>query len=119
MHHYRQALVRMRQGESDREIAGARLMGRRKLGEWRQLAAAHGWLDADVPLTLLGNDADRPARNRLVAPHLARKFADWLRDKVELRCAPGSVPQGLAVLRGPEGQRWLLRLLGSFGSLCR
>jgi hypothetical protein len=30
MHHYRQALLRMRQGESDREIAAARLMGRRK-----------------------------------------------------------------------------------------
>ena len=38
MHHYRQALLRMRQGESDREIAAARLMGRRKAGQWRALA---------------------------------------------------------------------------------
>ena len=28
MYHYRQALVRMRQGDSDRDIARSRLMGR-------------------------------------------------------------------------------------------
>ena len=33
MHHYRQALLRMRQGDSDREIAAARLMGRRKVAQ--------------------------------------------------------------------------------------
>jgi hypothetical protein len=30
MFHYRQALVRMRQGDSDRDLARARLMGRNK-----------------------------------------------------------------------------------------
>jgi DNA replication protein DnaC len=50
MHHYRQALLRMRQGESDRDIAAARLMGRRKAGDWRALAKARGWLDPQVPL---------------------------------------------------------------------
>lgn len=50
MHHYRQALLRMRQGESDREIAAARLMGRRKAAQWRELAAARGWLDVQQPL---------------------------------------------------------------------
>ena len=44
MHHYRQALLRMRQGESDREIAAARLMGRRKAGQWRELAVDRGSL---------------------------------------------------------------------------
>ena len=29
-HHYRQALLRMRQGDSDRDIAAARVMGRPK-----------------------------------------------------------------------------------------
>ena len=38
MHHYRQALLRMRQGDSDRDIAEARIMGRRKAGQWRALA---------------------------------------------------------------------------------
>ena len=50
MHHYRQALLRMRQGDSDRDIAEARIMGRRKAGQWRALAQAHGWLDAQTPL---------------------------------------------------------------------
>ncbi len=50
MHHYRQALLRMRQGDSDRDIADAKIMGRRKAGQWRELALAHGWLDAKVPL---------------------------------------------------------------------
>jgi transposase len=50
MHHYRQALLRMRQGDSDRDIADAKLMGRRKAAQWRELAQERGWLNADVPL---------------------------------------------------------------------
>ena len=46
MHHIRQALLRMRQGDSDRDIAAARIMGRRKAGDLRCVAAAQGWLDA-------------------------------------------------------------------------
>jgi transposase len=45
MHHYRQALLRMRQGDSDRDIAAARIMGRRKAGHWRAVAAEQGWLE--------------------------------------------------------------------------
>ena len=47
---YRQVLVRMRQGDSDRDIAGARLMGRSKLKTVRQVALARGWLDPGHPL---------------------------------------------------------------------
>ena len=50
MYHYRQVLVRMRQGDTDRAIARSGLMGRRKSGEVRELAASRGWLDATVPL---------------------------------------------------------------------
>ncbi|GAB3669877.1 IS21 family transposase [Ramlibacter alkalitolerans] len=50
MHHYRQALLRMRQGDSDREIATARVMGRPKAAQWRQIAADRGWLDPAQPL---------------------------------------------------------------------
>lgn len=50
MHHYRQALLRMRQGESDRDIAAAGLMGRPKAAQWRRLAADQCWLDAAQPL---------------------------------------------------------------------
>jgi hypothetical protein len=45
MYHYRQALVRMRQGESNRQIQASRLMGRRTLGALREKAEEHGWLD--------------------------------------------------------------------------
>ena len=50
MHHYRQALLRMRQGDSDRDIAGARLMGRPKAAQWRRIATGRGWLDPAHPL---------------------------------------------------------------------
>jgi hypothetical protein len=46
MVHYRQALVRMRQGDSDRQIATARIMGRRLASRLRELAAERRWLDA-------------------------------------------------------------------------
>jgi transposase len=46
MHHIRQALLRMRQGDSDRDIAAVKIMGRRKAGDLRCVAAAQGWLDA-------------------------------------------------------------------------
>jgi transposase len=50
MHHYRQVLVRLRQGDTDREIARSRLMGRPKAAAFRALAAGQGWLDRAMPL---------------------------------------------------------------------
>lgn len=47
---YRQVLARMRQGDSDRDIAGARLMGRGKLKTLRRVAHEQGWLDPGRPL---------------------------------------------------------------------
>ncbi|ALX34897.1 integrase [Pandoraea thiooxydans] len=50
MHHYRQVLVRIRHGDSDRELARCRYMGRRKLAALRELAEQRGWLKPDAPL---------------------------------------------------------------------
>jgi len=50
MFQYRQVLVRLRQGDSDRDIARSRLMGRKKLSKLRERAAAQGWLDPAQPL---------------------------------------------------------------------
>ena len=50
MFHYRQVLVRMRQGDSDREIARSKTMGRKKIAAVRELASERGWLAAEVPL---------------------------------------------------------------------
>ena len=48
MFQYRQALVRMRQGDSDRQIAAARIMGRRTAARLRELALQRNWLDANA-----------------------------------------------------------------------
>jgi transposase len=50
MFQYRAVLVRLRQGDSERDIARARLMGRGKVAAFRALAERHGWLDAGTPL---------------------------------------------------------------------
>jgi len=48
MFQYRQVLVRLRAGDSVREIARSGLMGRDKLGELRAVAQQQGWLDVSV-----------------------------------------------------------------------
>ncbi|MBK7794513.1 MAG: IS21 family transposase [Betaproteobacteria bacterium] len=50
MFQYRQVLVRLRQGDSDRDIARSRLMGRPKVAALRCWRPAKGWLAADRPL---------------------------------------------------------------------
>ena len=50
MYHYRQALVRMRLGDSDRQIAKSGLMGRHVAGTVRKEASVRGWLDTDQVL---------------------------------------------------------------------
>jgi hypothetical protein len=50
MFQYRHVLVRMRQGDSDRDIARSRLMGRRKVAGFRALVGTQGWLNPDAPL---------------------------------------------------------------------
>lgn len=50
MFQYRQVLLRLRQGDSDRDIARSGLMGRPKVAVFRLLADAQGWLKAEAPL---------------------------------------------------------------------
>ncbi|MEO6331873.1 MAG: helicase-related protein [Gemmatimonadaceae bacterium] len=67
---------------------------------------------AGADLAVLGADADRAARNRLQTRWLARRFAQWVENKTEVRRAVGAVPQGAFVLRSGEA-RPLQVLLGS------
>lgn len=73
MFQYRQALVRMRQGDSDREIAAAQVMGRRKAEALREVAIAQGWLAVERALP---EDAElkevvaAPRRAASTAPHM-------------------------------------------------
>ena len=50
MFQYRQVLVRLRGGETDREVARGKLMGRRKVAALREVAQREGWLDPAAPL---------------------------------------------------------------------
>jgi transposase len=50
MYQYRQVLVRMRQGDTDRDIERSGLMGRKKLSRLRKTAQDHDWLAAERPL---------------------------------------------------------------------
>lgn len=50
LYEYRHILVRMRRGDSDRDIARRRLMGRAKLAAVRQAALSRGWLDPANPM---------------------------------------------------------------------
>ena len=50
MFQYRQVLVRLRAGDSVREVARCGLMGRDKLGVLRTVALQNGWLDANAEL---------------------------------------------------------------------
>lgn len=50
MYEYRNILVRMRQGDSDRALAKAGLIGRPKAKALRAVATFQGWLDPGTPL---------------------------------------------------------------------
>jgi transposase len=50
MFQYRLVLVRLRQGDTDRDIARSGLMGRPKVRELRELAAREGWLAPEAAL---------------------------------------------------------------------
>lgn len=85
MYEYRQVLVRMRQGDSDRQIAAARLMGRSKAAKLRRVASEHGWLEAERPLPddtalaeVLGQRETNPGPSSQVEPHRERILA-WTR----------------------------------------
>jgi transposase len=83
MYEYRQVIVRMRLGESDRAIARTGLMGRKKVQAVRELATDRGWLDpaADLPedaelATHFPTTAPRPQATSLVEPY-ATEVKAW------------------------------------------
>jgi hypothetical protein len=53
--------------------------------------------------SLLGSDADRGFRNQLSAHKLARDLAEWLRKAVEVKAAPGPLPQATLVTKNANG----------------
>lgn len=79
MFQYRQVLVRLRQGDSDRDIARSRLMGRPKVAAFRALAIAQGWLAPEAALpddatiaALIGQARRARSTVSTVEPHRAQ-----------------------------------------------
>lgn len=65
------------------------------------------------PADLLGNEADRATRNKLVTPWIASEFTSWLRQQADAYEASVGVPQAAAVLRDGSGTA-THALLGAF-----
>ena len=89
MFEYRQVLTRMRLGDTDRAIARAGLMGRRKAAQLRRTAEAAGWLDVATPLPAdaelavhVGPVRTQPAVVSLAEPHRER-ITRWWRQGIQ------------------------------------
>ncbi len=78
MYQYRQILVRMRQGDSDRDIARAKTMGRKKVAQLREIARERDWLTLDSPIpdeeTLAAALGRKVARERSIWWGDAREY---------------------------------------------
>lgn len=89
MHQYRQVLVRMRMGESNRAIANSGLMGRNKLRELRAIAKAQGWLATDITLPadtqlaqVLQKPINKASTTSLIKPY-HQDVEQWLDEGIQ------------------------------------
>lgn len=87
MHEYQEALYRMRLGQTDRAISRDRILGRRKVGELRALAAQQGWLAeesqlpsaAQIVAALACSEGSGAASEGLVRRSSVEPFAERIR----------------------------------------
>lgn len=89
MYHYRQVLLRIRQGDSDRDIARSGLMGRPKSAAVRAIAAAHGWLNPATPLpddaalaAVFAHKAASPSNVSTLTPY-RESITQWIDDGLQ------------------------------------
>jgi transposase len=89
MHEYRQVIHRMRQGQSDRAIAKAKLMGRLKCAWVRSVAQEKGWLengplpdDQQLSKIFSTPKTPNPTQTSLTEPH-ERKIKTWVKQGVQ------------------------------------
>lgn len=105
MFEYRQVLVRMRLGDSDRALAKAGLIGRPKAKALRQLAESQGWLDADQPLPddvalslALRQSPGRATAQSSVEPYRER-VSEWVKQGIQAK----AIHQALVRRHGYRG----------------
>lgn len=72
MHEYRHILARMRQGESDRQLAKIGLIGRNKASKLRKTALRHSWLELTSPFP------DNQELAKILSPPAAQQQASSL-----------------------------------------
>ena len=89
MHEYRQVIHRIRQGQSDRAIAKAKLMGRLKCAWVRSVAQENGWLgngpfpdDQQLSKVFAPPKAPNPTQTSLTQPH-EKKIKVWVGQGVQ------------------------------------
>jgi transposase len=89
MHHYRNILVRMRLGESNRALAKTGLIGRKKAKQVRRLAEKQGWLDNPQPLPddvvlarVLGRPSPPVQSTSLVLPY-QEEVTEWWKQGID------------------------------------
>lgn len=76
-----------------------------ELREWLAQLAKCRLVIPDImahDLALLGTDTDRASRNRLQVRGLAQQCAAWVEAKVEVKTAPGIIPQAALMARDAE-----------------
>jgi len=89
MHEYRQVIHRMRQGQSDRAVAKAKLMGRLKCGWVRSIAREKGWLrngplpdDLQLSKIFTIPTASNPTQTSLTQPY-EKQIETWVGQGVQ------------------------------------
>lgn len=102
---YRQVLVRMRQGGSDRDVERAGLMGRRAAAGARAVFSERGWLDPATQVPEPGELAAAFARAAVgaIAPSLCEPYRErilaWAREEIDA----STIHQALKRRYGFEG----------------
>ena len=107
MYEYRQVLIRLRLGATDRELARAQHIGRAKVAHIRQLAGAQGWLEPSGPMP---EDAQLAAVFKLVRTAAQNvSSVEPFRDEILAWHAQGiqatTIRQALARIHGFARQR--------------
>lgn len=105
MYEYRQVIMRMRLGQSDRQIAKAGLMGRKKAAELRRIALQQGWLDKGRPLvddttlaSFLGTKSSKQHCSSLIASY-QEEVSSWYQQGIR----GTTIHQALVRKHGFEG----------------
>ncbi len=89
MFEYRQIIVRMRSGDSDRALAKAGLIGRPKAKALRQLAQSQGWLDPahplpdDTALSLALNPSTKAASALSSVEPYRDQVSEWVKQGIQ------------------------------------